>query len=485
MIDPLEPRRLLSGNVAVKISDGHVRFIGDAGSNTLVITYSRPEHQLIVAGRSGTTVDGKSSRVYAARDSIAVSLGAGDDVVTLQRFSGGFNVGVDLGDGNDAVYFKRSNLLAADFFGDTGNDTLVMLDSTVDGNIRFAGGVGADTLWLKNASVRGSVKMAGGAGLDRVFADRVSIGRDFVFEDLNGRSALDLNTLSVRGRTIVQTGNSIDRLTITDSTFAHDAKVILRGGDDRVTVRGSVFNTPSPFNPGTGNNRVDRELMLSWNFADGKQGWDGGFANFSPSKVNPEDDGVSQFEFVNGIAPLPTELGLNQTGYGFSAKNLSDDLFAFLTRPVTAADGIIGGQSYDITFGIRFASNTPAGLIGAGGPPAEAVRLGVGGVAQRPKTYLDEHGDIVINLNKRGVDMSDAGDIQNGEVFGPEDSLINSEKTKYKLVGRTKTHDNPVRSHKTGRLWLIFATKSGFEGRTTLDYASISVRMTPSTSEKD
>ncbi|GIW56752.1 MAG: hypothetical protein KatS3mg082_3156 [Nitrospiraceae bacterium] len=164
LVEPIESRVMLSGNVSVRITDSQVQFIGDTAANSLTVTYSSADNQLAIAGTNGTTIDGRSSRTYAARDNIAMSLGAGDDLVTLQRLSGEFNVGVDLGEGNDAVYFKRAAILAADFFGGAGNDTLDITGSIFRKRLRISPGEQDDVTALRNVRARTGLEITDTAG---------------------------------------------------------------------------------------------------------------------------------------------------------------------------------------------------------------------------------------------------------------------------------------------------------------------------------
>jgi hypothetical protein len=122
-------------------------------------------------------------------------------------------------------------------------------------------------------------------------------------------------------------------------------------------------------------------VRLEFDFPDGAQGWEAGFAEYSP-----EMEGMMLEE---EIRPLPSELGMNGTGYYLQGMNHSDDLFIFLKRQLGTDDGVVPGQEYRVMFTIVFASNAPSGAVGIGGSPGESVYLKAGTSMMEPQVYLD------------------------------------------------------------------------------------------------
>ena len=74
-------------------------------------------------------------------------------------------------------------------------------------------------------------------------------------------------------------------------------------------------------------------VRLEFDFRQGTQGWDPGFAEYSA-----EMEGLM---LEGEIRPLPSEVGVNGTGYYLQGMNHSDDLFIFLTPPLGTDDGIV------------------------------------------------------------------------------------------------------------------------------------------------
>ena len=213
-------------------------------------------------------------------------------------------------------------------------------------------------------------------------------------------------------------------------------------------------------------------VSKSFDFRDGALGWQGGFADYPPGT---DKDGF--YELRSEIRPLPSELNASGTGFFIQGNNHSDDLFMFLKRRLDSTDGIVAGQTYQITFTITFASNAQSGCPGIGGSPGDSVALGAGASSAEPQalqtssTSPFDFAWLRINI-PRGVAISGTGSIANGQACNPSSSP-------YVSVQRTHQHTSPVNANARGELWLIVGTDSGFEGRTALYYQQINVTLVP------
>jgi hypothetical protein len=215
---------------------------------------------------------------------------------------------------------------------------------------------------------------------------------------------------------------------------------------------------------------ISSSVRLEFDFRYGAQGWEAGFAEYAPEM---EDMMVEV-----GIRPLPSELGINGTGYYLQGMNHSDDLFMFLKRRLGPDDGIVPGQEYRVVFTIVFASNAPSGAIGVGGSPGESVFLKAGASMVEPEAYLDsETGYYLMNVDKgegnsgNGTAASVIGDIANG--------LSAEENARYVSLERQHEHEYTVIASPDGELWFLVGTDSGFEGLTGIYYQSIVVGLMP------
>lgn len=214
-------------------------------------------------------------------------------------------------------------------------------------------------------------------------------------------------------------------------------------------------------------NTPAQRVSASFDFRNGAQGWQSGFADL-PIQSN------GTFDLAAGIRPLPAAVGPG-TGYLLQSENRSDDIFMFLKRQLGTADGIQANQAYELRYTITFASNAPSGGFGAGGAPGEAVRLKAGGSTIEPRPVLADDGNLRMNVDigrnsQDGKAASVAGDIANG---------IEGTDVPYVSLTREHTHTFPVRADAKGNLWLLVGTDSGFEGFTALYYQKIAVELVP------
>jgi len=213
-------------------------------------------------------------------------------------------------------------------------------------------------------------------------------------------------------------------------------------------------------------------VELEFDFRDGKNGWEAGFAEYHKDM---------EMQLGSGLRPLPPELGVEGTGFYLQGMNRSDDLFMFLTRGLTTDDGIIPGQEYRVSYRLVFASNAPTGAMGIGGPPGEAVFLKAGASPVRPEPYLDETDYWMMNVDKGGGNSGEGdaativGTIENG-LPAEEIDMMNPP---YVALERSHEHGYTVVANDDGELWLLVGTDSGFEGLTGLYYLQIDVTLEP------
>jgi hypothetical protein len=215
---------------------------------------------------------------------------------------------------------------------------------------------------------------------------------------------------------------------------------------------------------------LSSSVRLDFDFRDGVQGWEAGFAEYSP-----EMEGMM---LEAGIRPVPSELGINGTGYYLQGMNHSDDLFMFLKRRLAPDDGVVPEQEYRVIFTIVFASNAPSSAVGIGGSPGESVYLKAGASMVEPEMYLDSTDNYYhMNVDKgegnepSGEAASKVADIANG--FSAEEG------SRYVSLQRQHEHQYTVNASPDGELWLLVGTDSGFEGLTGIYYQSIVVTLVP------
>jgi len=220
-------------------------------------------------------------------------------------------------------------------------------------------------------------------------------------------------------------------------------------------------------------------VTKSFDFRNGSLGWEAGFSDYPPAT-----DKGGFYELKAEIRSLPPELGVSGTGFYIQGDNHSDDLFMFLKRRLNSADGIVAGQTYQITFTLVFASSAQSGCVGAGGSPGESVFLKAGASPAEPLALLGPpisdprvSPDLRMNVDKSnqsqgGIAASVTGNIANGQPCNPGSRPFVS-------LQRTHQHTSLVNASSRGELWLLVGTDSGFEALTALYYQRIDVSLVP------
>ena len=212
-------------------------------------------------------------------------------------------------------------------------------------------------------------------------------------------------------------------------------------------------------------------VVVADDFRNGPLGWQAGFADYSP--VNE-----SIMEFASGVRALPAELGVQGTGFFMQSHNRSDDVFMFVKKKLTRADGIRPNQAYEVSYEIAMASNAGGNnCAGIGGHPGFSVAIKAGASPIEPLSELrsDNHYRMNVDIGQQsqgGSAASVAGNISTGS----DQCLSNAP---FRTISRSHRHPVLVTSNAFGEIWLLVGTDSGFEGLTRLYYQNIKATLTP------
>ena len=206
---------------------------------------------------------------------------------------------------------------------------------------------------------------------------------------------------------------------------------------------------------------ADSSIVFSWNFSEGTQGWQGGFADYP---LGQED----LFNLDSGLRPLPSNLGDEQALF------ITDDLFMYFRNQIT---GLNPNTNYSVSFDLELASNAPDGSIGIGGSPANSVFLKAGATLIEPLAIVDDPNESAIRLNIDKGNQSQGGrdTVVLGDIAKPDDGTFD-----YALITRNNNAEPfAFRTDDVGNAWLYFGTDSGFEGTTALFYTNFQAEFTP------
>lgn len=230
----LEQRQLLAGNVTAGLDiNGNLVLRGDLNDNHVVVTRGFFSGTLLVTG--GRSVPGDASTVtrvngqtstqsFSTSGGLVLNMSDGNDRVLLTDVGLTGSVTGSLGKGNDQLAFetdedgplsftlnngrqpnynKVSTSGAVNVSGDDGNDTLVMYDAIIGGNLTFVGGNGNDlfnsggTDTRKNV-VGGSVQLTPGAGNDSISVFRLAVGGNFRVDDGSAVTQTNVGIVNLR-----------------------------------------------------------------------------------------------------------------------------------------------------------------------------------------------------------------------------------------------------------------------------------------------
>ena len=445
--EALETRQMLAGNVSVVLSEEIFRLVGDISANSLSVVRSRETGDFVITGLHGTTIDGKTTRTYAARNNITADLRDGDDLIILDRLSASNNVSVNLGAGNDAAYIKRGLLRAVDVFGDTGSDVIDITDSTFAKRLRVFAGEQNDSTALR----------------------AVRAQRGLEVTDTSGKTVLAMKQVSASNLSWFSGSNSRDTLNITDSDFvAFSAK--LRGGNDGAYVRRTTFAENSPIDGGSGTNDINRQVFVVYDFSSGDaQGWEPQLSGRDPSlygqPVTPEEF-AADADGTFGIAPIDPDTGLSGSTYQIVYKPL-----VFLTKRLGVVEGLIAGGTYDVQI------KTDVVVAGDG----FNSRFLAGAVPVRPD---------ITTVNLAGVEELGGTITIGGEEYvlsGASDDNFQEDAlttpTANGTLVRRSSGPATITVGSSGDAWAVFQAYFGDLAPETLQFRSFSIKLTPATSE--
>src|SRR5215212_9218550 len=109
MMDRLEGRVMLSGNVLASVVSGNLVVNGDASANSIVMEHGGlGKNQVRISGANGTTINGASAPVvFSGVRGLKLKLGSGNDSMKLDNLSFDRAVSIEGGSGNDKIEIEK------------------------------------------------------------------------------------------------------------------------------------------------------------------------------------------------------------------------------------------------------------------------------------------------------------------------------------------------------------------------------------------
>ncbi|QDG53795.1 hypothetical protein FIV42_24540 [Persicimonas caeni] len=210
------------------------------------------------------------------------------------------------------------------------------------------------------------------------------------------------------------------------------------------------------------------EVELSYNFNDGKQGWEADVTDY-PAGAR---EGIG---FVEQVRPLPAEVSETDKAYYFEGQNSVSDIFMFMRRQVGPDAGLEPETAYRVKYTLTFASNYPEDCAEEKG---QLMFLKMGASTYKPANVeSDDKSSFKFNMQKGdgemgGEDASAAGDLTHNE----ECAIIYD---RYTTLTREHTHSASVETDANGNLWLIVGVDADYQGEVSYYFNQVDVTLTP------
>ena len=195
-----------------------------------------------------------------------------------------------------------------------------------------------------------------------------------------------------------------------------------------------------------------------YNFAESEHNWEPFFTDYN---VDQEESMELEAEYRT----LPEPLNSEQNAQFISALNRSDDVKMMFRRQVHSLEP---DATYDVEFEIHFATEVPSGCAGIGGAPGESVKVIADGSNIKPEKFVDDMDWYRLNIQHQ----NDPGGWYRNVIMG---DIANSRECEdgyeYEIKKvESNRHHTTIDTDNNGSAWLMFGTRSGFEGQTDLYY---------------
>lgn len=189
--ESLEQRRMMAGDVSVKLIGGTLYIKGDYLDNNITVGPGGSADQVVV---SGLTAGGAPTSIN----------GTPNGTTTVSGFTRGLKI--DMLEGDDTVAVSNITVRGnATVNTDGGVDVVTISGVTVKGNLKVKTGASADTLTINNTTVSGNTKLLASVGNDNLI--------------VTGLATQKLGA---------KLGKGNDMITVTDTTTAES---FLHGGE--------------------------------------------------------------------------------------------------------------------------------------------------------------------------------------------------------------------------------------------------------------
>ncbi len=249
VIEHLENRALLAGNVVASLSGSHLTVTGDAADNSVEITVLSGQVQL--RGLNSTTINGGAAAFVVAANTdtvtgnVLIHLAGGNDSLGFSRnvrFDGIVDVHGEAGNDTIAINNVTFNTQAY-FWGYAGNDTFTVQDSMAEGLFIIHGNLDNDLVSLTNVTLKGLTEIKGQDGDDGVSLNNVTSSAPLEIKTGFGDDDVTIRNSTINGSLLIKTKQNSDAVMLDDNTFGSTVHINLGRDNDGLIVRDTnTFN---------------------------------------------------------------------------------------------------------------------------------------------------------------------------------------------------------------------------------------------------
>ena len=202
----------------------------------------------------------------------------------------------------------------------------------------------------------------------------------------------------------------------------------------------------------------ETELVFEYDFSESQYAWEPFFTDYN---VGWGD----KMQLTSDYRTLPEPLNTDQKAHFISADNHSDDVKMLFRRQVSA--NLEPNTLYSVQYTVRFATEVPSGCAGIGGAPGEAVRVIADASFLKPEPIVEDDY-YLLNIQHEEDSFEWYQNVQMGDIANSRECEEGYE-YEIKEVSSGPNHAR-VATNESGQAWLMFGTRSGFEGQTDLYY---------------
>lgn len=200
------------------------------------------------------------------------------------------------------------------------------------------------------------------------------------------------------------------------------------------------------------------KVNKTFDFEDGEQGFTAGFAD------HPQGE-EEFYELDSNLSDIPD---LDTKGFMLKGNNHSDDLLMYITRGFD----VTPNTTYTVDLSFKLATNVPGGMMGIGGSPGSSIYVKAGAANKTFAPKLDDSGYFRANWDigeqsNGGKDATVVGNIEK----------VDSDDDSYQFKDFSAQFE--VTSDENGKIYILLATDSGFEGLTQIYFDDVVVKINP------